>query len=187
MRFVRFLLPLAFLALSAFPAAALDFKILYYRIEDHDLADAIDALETRFETRERALREDRRQAAYGSPDHAAADRALDQLHRERDRAFYDALAAGPSPAFAYSASASPGQRIQETRNFDGKPLAVDLLLGASSAEVLPLEMEIVFDGSELYKGTLELRSPAGPYLISKAFARIQGKRQGSMLFVIFAP
>lgn len=187
MRFVRSLLLLAFLALSAFPAAALDFRILYYRIEDNDLANAIDALETRFEARERTLKEGRRKAAYGSPGHAEADRALEQLYRERDRAFYDALASGPSPAFSYPASASPGQRIQETRNFGGKPLIVDLLLGPASAEVLPLEMEIVFDGSELYKGTLELRSPAGPLLISKAFARIEGKRQGSMLFILFGP
>jgi hypothetical protein len=175
---------LAFLGLMtlAAPGAAADFSLTYFRVEDTRTAEEIERLSARYDERERPLRDRRRATAFGSPQHEAATNEIDRLRAERDAEFLRALA-DVSPTFNYTARVQPRERNQDSRNVAGKPLRVEVTLREPDNAVVSLDLEVHYDGNQLYRGRDVTLLPDRPHLLMKGFVRTDGGPQGSLLFV----
>lgn len=171
---------------SAATAGAYEFELRYYRIEDPALAGEIERADENFESREKPLRDRRRQAAYNTPEHARVMAELEAIQIERDREFLRLLESSP-PEVRFSAQAEEGRAVSKSEELNGKRFNIVLTVGARENGRISLEVQADYDGAALYQGGA-LQIPVGaPHLVSKAFVRLGDESRGSMVFITVRP
>jgi hypothetical protein len=174
---------LAWLLTFPVAAGAAELTLTYFRVTNADTADTIEQINQRFDKLERLLKERRRAAAFGSAEHDSASAELDRLRVQRDREFLRTLAR-TTPVFEYTADLKSRERNRDSRNIDGKPLRTDFLLREADNATLSLDLEIHFDGNQIYRGGDVNLRPDEPHLLAKGFVRTGEGPQGSMLFIL---
>lgn len=184
--------PLRFVAAAIFviglstSASAYEIGLRYYQVTDHGLAEKLHDLDDVYDEREDPLKQQRREAGYNTPEHAEATKQLDALREQRDREFLRLLEGTP-PEVNYGASAGAGETVQDSVRANGNPLHVEIRLGKQDGQKIPVEINAEYDGRTLYKGSALLIPLATPYVASKAFIKLQGKRQATLVFVEVQP
>lgn len=180
---------LAIATLSLFLASAADayeIGLRYYKVRDHAVAEKLHDIDDAYDEREDPLKQQRRNAGYNTPEHAEATRQLEILRQQRDREFLDLLEDTP-PEVDYRANADAGETIRESTTVNGNDLHVEIGLGQPDGDKIPVEIDAEYDGTTLYKGTALLIPVSVPYVVSKAFIKIQGKRQANLIFIEVRP
>lgn len=176
-------LPILILTASA---EAYEIGLRYYKIRDHDVAEAIDRIDDEYDDREDRWKDQRRQAGYGTPEHAEATAQLDRLRAQRDREFLQQLET-TTPEVDYVTPADTGETVQESTTANGKPLNVEFKLGEREEDKISVEVKAEYDGKTLYEGSALLIPLSTPHVVSKALIKIQGRRQGNLVFVEVRP
>lgn len=168
--------------IAALPAQAEQVRIMLYEVKDSTLAEQIEAVDDAYDEREEPLKDERRGISYGSPEYEAATRAIEDVKYERNRKFLELLS-GTTPTVDWRGSGQAGETIEATEQIDGKPFGVRAELQQPEGDSIPVALNATHDGRKLYEGTALLLRVGAPHLLNKVFVKIDGQRQGQLLFV----